>query len=306
MVFSLRIVNADFYTATPLPGLDPVYSDFRSSKTDKVPVIRIFGSTLNGQKTCLHIHGVFPYICVPYDGGQPTDKYLKQFATSVDFALHVSQGKASSSSRHVHDVEIVTGRAIDLLQNGAVMNKTYQAYESHIPYIQQMFIDYNLYGMNLLNSSSVLFRTPIQLKQDDPAITAMHDDSLHSPTTPVLSPSSNTGSQSNKFWTEETVLSHYRHNEDVERLSICELEVDVKAEHILNQFDIGTSIGTNPGLMAIWKDERQRRKDENDDTALSPPLSQGACAVEPNMLFGVDEEERSAFLESGSFHRKPD
>lgn len=110
MVFSLRIVNADFYTAEPLSGLDPVYSGFRASKIAKVPVIRIFGSTPNGQKCCLHIHGVFPYICVPYGGDEPRDAYLKQFATSVDFALHVSQGKASSSTRHVHHIEIISAR----------------------------------------------------------------------------------------------------------------------------------------------------------------------------------------------------
>jgi DNA polymerase zeta len=110
MVFSVRIVNADLYTASPIPGLDLTYSSFRESKVTKVPIIRIFGATPNGQKTCLHIHGVFPYIYIPYDGSQPTDKYLKQFATSVDFAVHVSLGKASSSTRHVHEIIIVKAR----------------------------------------------------------------------------------------------------------------------------------------------------------------------------------------------------
>lgn len=110
MSFSVRIVNADLYTATPVPGFDSIYSSFRESKVIKVPVIRIFGSTPNGQKTCLHVHGVYPYFYIPYDGSQPTDNYLKQFATSVDFAVHVSMGKASSSTRHIHDIVIVKAR----------------------------------------------------------------------------------------------------------------------------------------------------------------------------------------------------
>jgi len=38
---------------------------------------------------------------------------------------------------------------------------------------------------------------------------------------------------------------------------------------------IAASIGSNPGLVAIWQDERQRRQDENDDSDISPPISQG-------------------------------
>jgi DNA polymerase zeta len=34
----------------------------------------------------------------------------------------------------------------------------YQAHEAHIPYILQFMIDYNLYGMNLVNLENVKFR----------------------------------------------------------------------------------------------------------------------------------------------------
>lgn len=49
-------------------------------------------------------------------------------------------------------------RVCDLLQSGAVMNKSYQPHEGHIPFLLQLFIDYNLYGMNLLNLAAVKFR----------------------------------------------------------------------------------------------------------------------------------------------------
>lgn len=38
------------------------------------------------------------------------------------------------------------------------MNKVYQPHEAHIPYLLQLFIDYNLYGMNLITLGAVKFR----------------------------------------------------------------------------------------------------------------------------------------------------
>ena len=110
MMFSVRIVNSDFYLADPIANLDVCNSTFREdAAVSKVPLIRIYGATPSGQKTCLHVHGIFPYIYVPYDGTQPTDKYLKQFATSVDFAVQVALGRASSSRHHVYEITVVKG-----------------------------------------------------------------------------------------------------------------------------------------------------------------------------------------------------
>lgn len=69
-------------------------------------------------------------------------------------------------------------RATRLLLNGAVLQKKFQPYESHIPYILQVlfprgvyfqvliffysvqfFMDYNLQGMNFLNASAWEFRS---------------------------------------------------------------------------------------------------------------------------------------------------
>lgn len=38
------------------------------------------------------------------------------------------------------------------------MSKNYQPHEGHIPYLLQLFMDYNLYGMNLINLGAVKFR----------------------------------------------------------------------------------------------------------------------------------------------------
>ncbi|KAK3773321.1 hypothetical protein RRG08_023207 [Elysia crispata] len=108
-MFSLRIVTTSQYQAAPIPGLDTTTSEFRGSNVKRVPVLRIFGSTPAGQKTCMHIHGVFPYLYVPYDGTQPADRYLRQFAASLDKALNVANRSASGNQQHVYKISIVSG-----------------------------------------------------------------------------------------------------------------------------------------------------------------------------------------------------
>jgi len=49
-------------------------------------------------------------------------------------------------------------RVSELLQGGAVMNKSFQPHEAHIPFLLQLFIDYNLYGMNMISLAAVKFR----------------------------------------------------------------------------------------------------------------------------------------------------
>ena len=107
--FSCRIVSIDFYTAPPIKDLDVCYSEFRSSAVDKAPVIRIFGSTPLGQKTCLHLHRIFPYIYVPCLVSDPNERYLQQLAKSIDHALQVSLGASSKPANHVFKIVVVKG-----------------------------------------------------------------------------------------------------------------------------------------------------------------------------------------------------
>ncbi|KHN03988.1 DNA polymerase zeta catalytic subunit [Glycine soja] len=57
-IFSIRIVTIDYYMAPPIPDADICYSSFHGGKVNEVPVIRVYGPTPAGQKTCLHIHRV--------------------------------------------------------------------------------------------------------------------------------------------------------------------------------------------------------------------------------------------------------
>lgn len=65
-----------------------------------------------GEKCCLHIHGVFPYIFVELDESlEANDKsILYNFANSLDKALCLAIGTTNSKSRHIHNILIVSGK----------------------------------------------------------------------------------------------------------------------------------------------------------------------------------------------------
>ena len=62
-----------------------------------------------GQKACTHIHGVFPYILVPYDGSAPLATLPYTLATALDRALNTALGHASANTQHVFKVIPVSG-----------------------------------------------------------------------------------------------------------------------------------------------------------------------------------------------------
>ncbi|XP_053566840.1 DNA polymerase zeta catalytic subunit [Bombina bombina] len=288
-MFSLRLVTADYYLAAPLPGLDVTRSHFRDSPVRRIPVVRVFGATPAGQKTCLHLHGIFPYLYVPYDGfgQQNQERYLRQVAFSIDRALNVALGNPSSTTQHVFKVTLVSGipfygyhekerqfmkiylynpamvkRVSELLQGGGVMNKCYQPHEAHVPYLLQLFIDYNLYGMNLINLAAVKFRKACR-KGD-----GSQDPKLHKDTTPEKSFNGTFAR-----WEEDEIPSSCM-LEGVAPQSTCELEVDGVAADILNRQEIEAQIGKNPGLQAIWEDEKLRRREKRESSQISLPDSQ--------------------------------
>ncbi|KAM6915313.1 DNA polymerase zeta catalytic subunit [Xenentodon cancila] len=302
-MFAVRIVTADYYLASPVKDLDVCHSEFRGSDVKKVPVVRIFGATPAGQKTCLHLHGVFPYIYVPYDGyGQQPERYLRQVAFSIDRALNVAMGNPASNAQHIFKVVLVSGmpfygyhakekhfmkiylynpqmvkRVCELLQSGAVMNKTYQPHEGHIPYLLQLFIDYNLYGMNLVHLSAVKFRRCQSQDADKAASSCRPSNSpWKSPCTTKLSDSTLGGT---KVRWDENALPCSLVLEEVEKQSTCELEVDAVAVDVLNRLDIENQIGRNPGLQAIWEDEKQRRRETNQSSQIETPESQDRGSV---------------------------
>ncbi|XP_029965506.1 LOW QUALITY PROTEIN: DNA polymerase zeta catalytic subunit [Salarias fasciatus] len=295
-MFAVRIVTADFYLSSPVKDLDVCYSEFRESDVRRVPVVRIFGATPAGQKTCLHLHGVFPYIYVPYDGTGPEERHLRQVAFSIDRALNVALGNPASSAQHVFKVVLVSGmpfygfhakekhfmkiylynpqmvkRVCELLQSGAVMNKSYQPHEGHVPYLLQLFMDYNLYGMNLVHLGAVKFRRSHARDEASSATDRPATSPWRSPCTSRLD--SSTAGGTFVRWEEDSIPCSLVLDE-VGKQSTCELEVDAVAVDILNRLEIENQIGRNPGLQAIWEDEKQRRREKNQSSQIEAPESQ--------------------------------
>lgn len=58
--FKINIFNVDTYSTKPIPRLQTNIS----SDVKKVTVYRVFGSTDNGIKICLHLHDYYPHFSV--------------------------------------------------------------------------------------------------------------------------------------------------------------------------------------------------------------------------------------------------
>nr|XP_023419436.1 LOW QUALITY PROTEIN: DNA polymerase zeta catalytic subunit [Cavia porcellus] len=361
-MFSVRIVTADYYMASPLQGLDICQSPLTQIPVKKVPVVRVFGATPAGERARgarrgrerepagafpRRAHARTPRVFAPLSpgrrrrslrllcvrrrpglgaafGGAGTavaakggpggrDMYVSVDRSSVgprtpsvlflevcgkqrgsvssvisgSRALNVALGNPSSTAQHVFKVSLVSGmpfygyhekerhfmkiylynpamvkRICELLQSGAIMNKFYQPHEAHIPYLLQLFIDYNLYGMNLINLAAVKFRK-----------SRRKSDTLTAAGSPKDQLSGNSLAGTFFRWEEDKIPSSLI-LEGVEPQSTCELEVDAVAADILNRLDIESQIGGNPGLQAIWEDEKQRRRNKNESSQISQPESQ--------------------------------
>ncbi|XP_038222862.1 DNA polymerase zeta catalytic subunit [Zerene cesonia] len=260
--FSVRIVVCDSYLTKPLPGIDVIYSEFRGSDIKQVPILRIFGSTPDGRKACLHVHGVFPYFYIPCPTSSPEPQFLYQVAVSLDKALNIALKQANSSNQHVYKISLVKGlpfygfhdkehlflkvflynpglikQAVELCSNGAILGQVLQPHESHLNFTLQFFIDFNLFGMSNIDLQTVIFRKSLSTQYSDEPSDSPEDISL-------------------------------------KRESICYYEADCVASHIINRLRIGKGDGIeNPGLEEVWKQEMARRRELNVSIA-SKSLSQ--------------------------------
>ncbi|KAK6143919.1 hypothetical protein DH2020_024267 [Rehmannia glutinosa] len=310
-VFSVRIVSIDYYMAPPIPGLDIAYSPFHGGKVNEVPVIRIYGSTPAGQKTCLHIHRVLPYLYVPCsDLGPITNDEVDSRTHFISLALEKAlklKGSAGSKRQHVHGCDLVrarkfygyhsseelfvkiyfyypqdVSRAADLLLTGAILDKTLQPYESHIPFLLQFLIDYNLYGMGHLHVSKVKFRYPVpdvfsQLKvRNQGKLRPLADDST------CMEFQADLGGNlrlNTPVWISSTIPDGWiwqfspepdsSTNEDIplfRRQSTSELEGDAVVHDIINQQFISyaslsqahSELKMVQSLIPIWEEEYDR------------------------------------------------
>jgi DNA polymerase zeta len=241
----------------------------------------VFGATETGQKVCAHIHGALPYLYLEYDGSLEKDiveTYITDLRASIDQALTVSYRRNAHDrkSYFVGHITLVKGvpfygyhvgyrfflkvyllnplhmtRLVDLLAQGAILDRVFQTYESHLSYLLQWMCDYNLYGCAYINCAKVQFRGPV------PSRTEMKN-SAHK-------------------WHDESIPGHtVAFSDQYPRQSHCSIEVDVHVQDILNRnevvprpihhdfferfSDLGPEDKFVPAMAGLWRDETRRRK----------------------------------------------
>jgi DNA polymerase zeta len=107
---SVRLVVMDHYLADPVAGLDPLTSE-RGYEIRRVPILRVFGSTPAGQRTTLHLHGLFPYLYVPFPEREATAArdgggFVYRLAASIDLAINLSLNQSRAAVQHVYKASV--------------------------------------------------------------------------------------------------------------------------------------------------------------------------------------------------------
>ncbi|KAJ1292324.1 hypothetical protein BS78_02G383800 [Paspalum vaginatum] len=329
-VLSVRIVSLDYYMAPPLPGFDFSRSPFHGEEVEEVPVVRIYGSTPAGQKTCLHVHRVLPYLYIPCPEEllynlEKGNSYITGLLSDLEKALQI---RGPSKRKHVHGCSLVrakklygyhsseelfmkiylyypheVSRAATLLLSGDVFNRAFQPYESHIPYLLHFLIDYNLYGMGHIHVKNFKFRPPLPDEFHPKASIRRkaHSDNLETKSPMVwisstVPHSSILGNSAASHCLEGTNLSF------AIRQSSLMLEADSSVEGILNEkYKMHTSLSQTTedtkmvqSLVAVWEElERLRLLEEIKYADLGRPLR---AEVLKDFLHGVKYESALSVL----------
>ncbi|KAF0907731.1 hypothetical protein E2562_020477 [Oryza meyeriana var. granulata] len=351
-VLSVRIVSLDYYMAPPLPGFDFSYSHFHGEEVVEVPVIRIYGSTPAGQKTCLHIHRVLPFLYVPCTEDllhniEKGNSYITGLLSALEKALQIH---CSSKKKHVHGCTLVrakklygyhtseelfvkiylyypheVSRAAAHLLDGAVLNRVFQPYESHIPYLLHFLIDYNLYGMGYVHVTDFKFRPP--LPDDFHPKSSLHSKVDCSTESGHKVHPDNVATRKPTIWITSTVphsliltssaTSHSMEGANwnvANRHSSLMLEADSRIEGILNEkYKMYTSLSQATAdskmvrsLLSICEElEHLRLLDEAKPVDMGRPLRD---AVLRSFLHGIKYDSALSMLcpkEEVSYHKIP-
>ncbi|CAI2731232.1 unnamed protein product [Schistosoma spindalis] len=259
---SIKIFSLDYYFSLPNDLLDIGYSKFARCYSHRIPIIRVYGTTHTGQKICANVHGVLPYIFVELPNVESNiHEFVQSFVLSLEKSIRAKFSTLNVRDVIVFDASVVSGFSIygyheskkpfiklylvdpslvsvcsEILLSGVVLNRPFQTYESHIPYLLQFCVDYNLFGMNLLYAGYFRFRTS------------------NSVGFPSLVRSSENAWNPQKFGSEYLLSP-----ESIPKCTSMELEVDISAWDILNRRDLQDNLSINPGLEAMWHEEKMRR-----------------------------------------------
>ncbi|KAE9987820.1 hypothetical protein EG327_003611 [Venturia inaequalis] len=315
-------------TASPT-SLDPQLfrpKGLTQKNAPPVPVIRIFGATETGQKICAHVHGAFPYLYIPYEGGLSEDEvrdYVQSLTLSINHALALSYRRNpydTTDGSFVAHISLVKGipfygynvgyklflkiylfnpsnmtRFADLLNQGALLARVFQPYESHMQYLAQWMVDYNLFGCGYIDCEKVRFRGAVPECQEP--------------------------SETDNEWNDTTILPEWRSQEDdFPRQSHCALEIDICIQDIINRREVRPrhvhhnfmerfqELGQDEkfvhSMAGLWRDETVRRKKRmgivDPGSSPFPPEVLVSMSADPRAQKGnwIHEEEFREMMEA--------
>eukprot|EP00737_Agarophyton_chilense_P001418 gb/GEZJ01001593.1/.p1 GENE.gb/GEZJ01001593.1/~~gb/GEZJ01001593.1/.p1 ORF type:complete len:831 (+),score=91.64 gb/GEZJ01001593.1/:2619-5111(+) len=279
-LISIRIVHIDYYE-NPLHNYSSstAFQAARISSnlvSDRLPVLRIFGSTPAGQGACLHIHGIRPYLYLPLPKIDPSAllAYTRELHTSLESALRAAYTPDGNPRPFIadmkpvlkHDIYGYHPSPIPFVQVFVYLPTTVQRisaiisqralpehlirhhplpYASHVPFVLQFLSDFSLAGMDYIHLSQVRFRVPLPEPPpnadvlghyESPLDKRMFYDGLQNTNTDVLWPFS------------------------VSKRSTCVLEMDALSSQIMTVVSEkhGAYNFTSRTLAVLWDEERLR------------------------------------------------
>lgn len=296
----IQLNNIDSYQTEP-GALDS--KSFRKKKFGQVPVIRIFGTTESGINLLVHVHGVFPYIYVPYFGEDlsQVDEIIDQLHKSINYNMGTAFRKdLSNDPNFVANITLCkavdfygfsvgwqlylkvyllnpsyVNKCADLLIKGKICGRVLQPYEAHLPHILQFFADCNLFGCGWLKINECCYRG------------SLPDDNCD----------------------ELTQRAKFIPSDD-EKMGYAELELDITADLILNRKQLvetgvngslkkssGESLNpddkTVNSLRELWQEDVKRRRKQNLGPYQDPDEFSQRPPVESK--WEREEEHRAAF-----------
>lgn len=296
----------------PAGALEQLPASPSYQRAREVPVVRIFGATPAGQKALVHVHGIFPYFYFraehdeDFEDPERLRLLLPRVAKEIEAANASKQqtkrqragAKRFYPSKIIAKMLIVQGTpfygyhpepklfvqvflynprvvasVVELLESGSIAERKFQPYEAHVPFLLQVFADYNIEGMNSVALCKVKYRFPLPATQNH--LLKVQDGKEYRPILLSTVPNDcingikeNAPPVAGRYVSIPQSPTHW-----FDRQSSCALEVDVAAACILNPRQFAArqhaaqatgKLRNVPSLAAIWEEERLRRLQNGD------------------------------------------
>ncbi|KAE9047947.1 DNA polymerase zeta catalytic subunit [Phytophthora rubi] len=212
----------------------------------------------------------------------------------------------------LYNPRVVTS-VVQVLESGCVGERRFQPYEAHVPFLLQVFADYNIEGMNSVAFSNVKFRFPLPVTQEHLDHDLDEYPSILLSTIPVRK--INGLDKGDSPPTGRSAPVPQTQKQWFDRQSSCALEADAAAASILNskRFESqqraaeGTGELRNvPSLAAIWEEERLRRiqNGETGTPMVSLSLERNEDEATNFHMSATPAQSASALLSQSFFKKK--